>query len=760
MLRIRRDPIWLVLPAVCLLIWGLLFDPSNRKFYLFWLAMLAVFLISRLVFWLIKRVVRAPVPDSAIQEMLYLCRKDNEEGEWSLVEFRPKVSLEEARDRVGMETYSKEDRLNAFMKKFSMIVPYRPDVAIFYSPEKGFLLVRTAMIQALEAKYGKWTLDTWYTFNGAMKRMGIGECNLDGGQNFMYDGQWMAHDPFLSMDEWLRVLSDHALLLNWAGARGLGKGPHNITVRFWQAALFDRAVAGSVKLGRFADAMVYTEQGKRLSFNDLLNSREVKPGHIIEAEWSDYQERLNEARNLERHLASSRSHNPGGAEEYRHIRDNLAQVLEQIEGLERRFRAADPDYLPTSSPLAFDDIRAVVRQANAVLVEFRITDAGAFAFLLGGDDADIAKHQVVRLPNFTSRALNEILVKKEDDKLVDGWLVKYYKGQQEIFSQQEWMDCIEQVTGELYSQLLRPIHERLNKVYPKAKRLIFVPNKGLNLFPLHAAHYTANGHRRYLMDHFQIFYAPSCTVLQRCLHREADRRPRQLLFAVQNPSENLPFADWDVEEAAQYFPTSRILSGADATLTRVKQFISQGNEVLLSCHGIYDLNDLFNSQFILHGGDRLRLRDILSLDLSKAWLVVLSACETAVSDFRDVVDEVQGLHTAFLMARAATVVASLWPVSDLSTALLMKRFHENLYRHSLNKAGALREAQIWLRDLSVSQARQLIIERQAQLSQVKPHQWLTKIDLETVLDAQAAAHGGKPFAHPYWWAAFQCVGAG
>lgn len=760
MLRIRRDPIWLVLPAVYLLIWGLLFDPSNRKFYLFWLPVLAVFLISRLVFWLIKRAVGTPVPDSAIQEMLYLCRKDNEEGEWSLVEFPPKLSLEKARDRVGSETYSKEDRLNNFMMKFSMIVQYRPDVAIFYSPEKGFLLVRTAMIRALEAKYGKWTLDTWYSLKGAMKRMGIGECNLDGGQSFMHDGQWMAHEPFLNRDEWLRLLSDHALLLNWAGARGLAKGPHNITVRFWQAALFDRAVAGSVKLGRFADAMVYTEQGKRLSFNALLNSREIKPGHIKEADWSDYQERLNEARNLERHLAASRSHNPEGTEEYRHIRDNLAQVLEQIEGLERRFRAADPDYLPTASPLAFDDIHAVVRQANAVLVEFRVTDAGTFVFLLGGDDSDITKHQVVSLPKFTSRALNEILVNKEDGKLVGGWLVNYYKGQQEKYSKQEWMDSIEQVTGVLYSQLMCPIHQQLNKFYPKAKRLIFVPNKGLNLLPLHAAHYTASGQRRYLMDHFQIFYAPSCTVLQYCFHREAAPHPRQTLFAVQNPTDNLPFADWDAQEAARYFPTNRILSGADATLTQVKQFISQGHEVLLSCHGIYDLNNMFDSQFILHGGDRLRLRDILSLDLSKAWLVVLSACETAVSDFRDVVDEVQGLHTAFLMARAPTVVASLWPVSDLATALLMKRFHKNLYERSLDKASALWEAQIWLRDLSVSEARQLIIEKQAELSRVKPHHWLTKIDPGIMLDAQASAHAGKPFAHPYWWAAFQCIGAG
>jgi CHAT domain-containing protein len=102
-------------------------------------------------------------------------------------------------------------------------------------------------------------------------------------------------------------------------------------------------------------------------------------------------------------------------------------------------------------------------------------------------------------------------------------------------------------------------------------------------------------------------------------------------------------------------------------------------------------------------------------------------------------------------------------VNDLSTALLMQRFHRNLYEHSMGKASAIREAQIWLRGLPLVEAHRLLKEKRSELANVKASERLAMIDLATAhfdIEASAAAHGGKPFAHLYWWAAFQCVGAG
>jgi CHAT domain-containing protein len=54
------------------------------------------------------------------------------------------------------------------------------------------------------------------------------------------------------------------------------------------------------------------------------------------------------------------------------------------------------------------------------------------------------------------------------------------------------------------------------------------------------------------------------------------------------------------------------------------------------------------------------------------------------------------LTRAIQGAGCPMVVASLWPVSDESTALLMERFYANL-REGVEPAGALRSAMLGLR---------------------------------------------------------------
>jgi CHAT domain-containing protein len=74
--------------------------------------------------------------------------------------------------------------------------------------------------------------------------------------------------------------------------------------------------------------------------------------------------------------------------------------------------------------------------------------------------------------------------------------------------------------------------------------------------------------------------------------------------------------------------------------------------------------------------EMLYARDIYGLRLS-ADLVVLSACETALGQYRK--DEgIVGLTRAFICAGARNVVASLWSVNDASTKELMVLFYKEI----------------------------------------------------------------------------------
>lgn len=81
-------------------------------------------------------------------------------------------------------------------------------------------------------------------------------------------------------------------------------------------------------------------------------------------------------------------------------------------------------------------------------------------------------------------------------------------------------------------------------------------------------------------------------------------------------------------------------------------------------------------------------------DLSNVELIILSGCETARG--RAIEGEGHlGMHRAFQIAGAKSVVSTLWSIADRPTSLFMQRFYRNLVRDGMSKAEALREAQIW-----------------------------------------------------------------
>lgn len=73
-------------------------------------------------------------------------------------------------------------------------------------------------------------------------------------------------------------------------------------------------------------------------------------------------------------------------------------------------------------------------------------------------------------------------------------------------------------------------------------------------------------------------------------------------------------------------------------------------------------------------------------------MLVLSACQTAAGDNRATL----GLAGALVKAGARSTLASLWQISDRSTAILMGEFYDELANTKVTKAEALRRAQVTL----------------------------------------------------------------
>jgi CHAT domain-containing protein len=142
-------------------------------------------------------------------------------------------------------------------------------------------------------------------------------------------------------------------------------------------------------------------------------------------------------------------------------------------------------------------------------------------------------------------------------------------------------------------------------------------------------------------------------------------------------------------------------------------------------------------------------------------LVTLSACQTALGKYERGEGFV-GFAQALILCGSRSVCLSLWKVDDSATALLMQRFYANLLgkrdglKAPMSKAAALHEAKEWLRNLSRAEA----LKVAAQVSQgVERGKGRPKLELlPPVPEPTPAAKGDKPYAHPYYWAAFVLIG--
>jgi CHAT domain-containing protein len=116
-------------------------------------------------------------------------------------------------------------------------------------------------------------------------------------------------------------------------------------------------------------------------------------------------------------------------------------------------------------------------------------------------------------------------------------------------------------------------------------------------------------------------------------------------------------------------------------------------------------------------------------------LLTLSACNTGVGDGA----EVEGFGTLAQRQGAKAVVASLWPVADESTTLLMREFYRiRETKPALTKLGALREAQLEL------------LHGMTSGSAVSPQRGL--------VHDPAGPTAPQDFRHPYFWAPFFLMG--
>ena len=317
----------------------------------------------------------------------------------------------------------------------------------------------------------------------------------------------------------------------------------------------------------------------------------------------------------------------------------------------------------------------------------------------------------------------------------------------------EWHDAyVTESTSLVGEQLLRPLAELLTS--RGASGVTLVPAGLFGLMPLHSIAWDdSTGNRRYLIDDFDVTFAPSARLHVVCRQRARSQVGGTTRFlGIANPlphSSPLPGSKIEIELVQDLVPADDILILQDeqATKQRVLDALPSATYVHLACHArAHFFDPLHSAAFSLSGEEELSVLEIARLKIP-ARLVVASACGTGVVQGYDEIDEWFSLATAFIAAGAAGVAATFWPIPDYATALLVSKFYQVMFLADKPPATALREAQLWIRD-----ADRIAID--AYVS--------TRPSLRALRDSRStsfASSESAPFSAPSNWAAFFYTGA-
>ena len=254
----------------------------------------------------------------------------------------------------------------------------------------------------------------------------------------------------------------------------------------------------------------------------------------------------------------------------------------------------------------------------------------------------------------------------------------------------------------------------------------------------------------------------SCQILQQI--QQSQESELTHLLAVQNPTQDRPFVDFGIEVIRHLFsPYDYVLSGNQAT----KDNLLKDNKLTTTnCfhffgHGQYSLNSPLESALILANNQSLTLSEIFDLRLEKCRLVILSACETGISDITTLSDEYIGLPSGFLFTGSPNVISTLWVVDSVSTAFLIIELYQNLSQQSkqnqIDVTIALKQAQQNLKTMTNEQFRQRLEEHKTQLDEIFNRLSIKEqMEIEAILEYRQSKP--YPFNHPFDWADFVSIG--
>ncbi|MBN2621515.1 CHAT domain-containing protein [candidate division WOR-3 bacterium] len=479
----------------------------------------------------------------------------------------------------------------------------------------------------------------------------------------------MAQHALGSSDEAVKSLLRAAHIIEEVRGRIVGQEYRSVYFED-KVVIYEELVAIMHERGDVKQAFFYAERAKARAFLDLLSSVDLSARHDISP---DIRDLIMQEQALERKV------------EYLTGQPGQNQAIKELGAVLDQLKQVYPEYyeLKTIEPVTVAEVQSGLDNTTA-LIEYFVGQRNAYVFAI--TDHRITMHALAIRPD-------------EVYEIVDS-LVRTIRRRQDHTG----------YGAQLFDWLIRPVQSSLSGI----QRLCVVPHGVLHHLPFSTL-VIDNG--ELLIERYDIFYAPSASIYTLVHGNNQLHKQGAIIFAKSDFSDHyewkdLPLPGTKAEKdsilASQALSGVRVYADSEGPAfqpseSNVKTVSPDFDIIHCATHGKLDSDQPMDSRIVFSADNEedgnLTVREIFNMDLT-AYLVTLSACETGqLKAFNERTrysagDDVTGLTRAFLYAGASSVVASLWKVHDLSTALMMTRFYRNL--KTTDKVHALCEAQRWL----------------------------------------------------------------
>ena len=253
-----------------------------------------------------------------------------------------------------------------------------------------------------------------------------------------------------------------------------------------------------------------------------------------------------------------------------------------------------------------------------------------------------------------------------------------------------------QLGQNIYQWLISPFAQDLAQA--EIKTLVFIQDGLLRSIPM-AALYDGE---KFLIEKYAIATTPSLNLTNpEVLNRD---RLRALALGLTEASQidgrrfaPLPNVEQEISQVQDVLTQSKEFIDEEFTRDRLEQELAETSYPIIhiATHGQFgsEPEDTFlvtgnNQKLTLTELDRIIRRNVPNNDPVE--LISLTACQTAVGDDRAAL----GLAGVAVQAGVNSALASLWSIGDEATPQIIQQFYASLKDSNVNKAEALRQAQI------------------------------------------------------------------